>query len=343
MTTDYFFGESLDALRSATGVIIPVFLPDKVDGIVARGLLRDTALALQREVADPSAICLSVDGPGPGVAAAEEIAEESGAQVARSETNRGKLSAARNGAARLLETKGLRYFAIVDQDGDHFPNELLNFVRMARHVEASAGADEVMVLGRRISRHRPMGYLRGELEELADRMLLDALRYDAAVSGNPLRLSFATALDEFPDFHSGYKLFTRTTAERVFLAEPDFAGTSEDCYYRHAVEAVIAVEAIKSGAILAVVNRSTLNEQPVSTFALLDRRRMVADKIAWPCKRLGAPPEFVDQWMRNHIPRLQLGTLAPEGKDELIEIYRLVAEAFGIRPDRRPPDGPLFV
>ena len=78
--------------------------------------------------------------------------------------------------------------------------------------------EEVLVLGRRSSKQRPLGFLRGELEELADRVLLDALAYDAAVSGVPLRLECATAVEEYPDFHSGYKLFSRRTAAGEWAA-----------------------------------------------------------------------------------------------------------------------------
>ena len=336
MTAEDTYERAQQSLREETGVVIPVCFPPDAADVDAHGLLRDTALAFSREVGDPRAVCLSVDGQGPALAAARKVAAELGVRTVGSEKNRGKLSAVRLGMADLLPSPGLKYFAVADQDGDHFANELLNLVRAARHVQASAATDRVMVLGRRISRHRPMGYLRGELEELADRMLLDALHYDAALTGTPLPMQFATTLEEFPDFHSGYKLFTRAAAGEVFRAEPRLAGTSEACYYRHAVEAVLTVEAIKSGAVLAVVNRSTYNEQPVSAFALLDRRQMVADKIIWPCKRLGVPARFVEQWLANHLPRLQLGTLVPEGKEELAEIRRLVLEAFGVSATSAP-------
>jgi len=328
-----FSGEdSLAVLRDATGVVIPVHLPADVKPALAQQVLGETARAFRREVGEPRAICLSVDGGEPARSAAETIAGELGVRLVRSEQDRGKLSALRAGMRSLLANDRLRYFAAADQDGDHFANELLNFVRAARHIEHVVGTNQVMVLGRRISRHRPMGFLRGELEELADRVLLDALHYDAAVTGHPLRLQFAVTLDEFPDFHSGYKLFTRTTAEGVFLAEPQLAGVSEECYYRHAVEAVLSVEAIKSGAWLAAVNRSTLDEQPISAFARLERRRMIADKIIWPCKRLEVPAHFVAQWMRNHLPRILLGTLVPDGKEELRVIRRLVLAAFDLPP-----------
>jgi hypothetical protein len=243
----------------------------------------------------------------------------------------------------LLQESDLDYIAIVDQDGDHMSNELYNLVRAALHILDHTGNDRTMVLGRRISRHRPMGFLRGELEEFADRILLDALAYRAALRGRPLRLEYATTLDEFPDFHSGYKLFSRRTAEHVFNHEPQMAGASEDCYFRHACEAVMTVEALESDAYLGVVNRSTLNEQPISTFGLLDLSQLVADKIIWPCKRLEIPLPFVRQWMANHAPRLLLNTLAPIGKEELARIEALVLASYDQEPHPGPRLQPLFV
>ena len=153
-------------------------------------------------------------------------------------------------------------------------------------------------------------------------------RSDAAVRNRPLRLEGATPLGEFPDFHSGYKLFSQQTARAVFLREPRLCGASEDAYFKHGCEAVMTVEALQSGAYLVLVNRSTFNEQPVSTFGLLDRERMVADKIIWPAKRLGIPLPFLDQWLRNHLPRLLLNTLAPQGQEELVTIRRLILDEF---------------
>ena len=94
----------------------------------------------------------------------------------------------------------------------------------------------------------------------------------------------------------------------------------------------MSVEAIRGGARLAVVARSAMNEQPVSSFSLLERTRLVADKIVWPCRRLEVPAEFVDQWLRNHMPRLLLPTLVPQGQQELTQIRRLVLEDLGM-PD----------
>jgi hypothetical protein len=337
--------ECLELVKGHTGVVIPVYFPEGVDAHCGQAALRETVEAYSAQIADPSAICLSVDGDPRGAEAAGQLAREYGVSTYTAPINRGKLHAAANGVRVLLEAADLAYVAVVDQDGDHFANELLNFVRAAQQIASHIGDDRVLVLGRRISRHRPMGMLRGELEEFADRVLLDALSYRAAVTGNPLRLEWAFALDEFPDFLSGYKLFSRATAEQVFLNEPQLAGASEEGYYRHACEAVMIVEALEHGAYLGVVNRSTLNEQPISTFGLLNLSRLVADKIVWPCRRLEVPLPFVKQWMANHTPRLLLHTLAPQGKEELERIRQLVIAALadGQAQDIDPVLHPLFV
>jgi hypothetical protein len=265
--------------------------------------------------------------------------------VATAAVNRGKLYAVRRGADRLLGHPSIRYLAVVDQDGDHFANELPSFVRAAEHVERSARSASVLVLGRRSSRHRPLGLLRGEQEELADRILLNALRYRAAIVGRPLRLVYAAVLDEVPDFHSGYKLFTREAAASALLSTPELAGLSDDCYYRHAVEAVMVVEAMVRGGELAVVNRSTFNVQPMTTFGRFERCRMVADMIVWPCKRLEVPEPFVRQWLANSVPLLLLNTLAPGGTAELTRVVEMVLQDYGSTPGSDGPRAraPLFV
>lgn len=316
--------------REKTGVVIPLFIADSMEADHAVEVIRDNVYSYCDVISDRANICLSVDGNTRGELAAGDLAREFGVQVVAQDVNRGKLSAVAEGMRRLLERDHLEYLAVIDQDGDHFANELLTFTRTCRHVERASHDDRVMVLGRRISRHHPMGFGRGELEELADRVLLDALHYHASVSGNPLKMEYATAQDEFPDFHSGYKLFTRSTANHVFNGEEDKAGQSDDCFYRHAVEAVMTVESVLGGAQLVQINRTTINEQPISVFSSLDRAKLTADMIIWPCKRLNAPVEFVDQWLRNHIPRLLLHTFVPDGRDVMEAIHRLVLEAYGV-------------
>ncbi len=340
----YFLQQAIETQRRHTGVVIPVYFPAGGDRAQGVQLLRDTAHSYAAQVENAANVCLSVDGSAHGVEAAEEIAAECGVRVVCSATNKGKLNGVRHGIAALWENEDLHYFAEVDSDGDHFANELVNLVRAALYVRQRHGG-EVLVLGRRTSRHRPMGFLRGELEELADRVLLDALHYHSFKNETPLRLEYATAIEEYPDFHSGFKLFSRAAAQAALMQKPQLCGVDEDAYYRHGCEAAMTVESLVAGARLVLVNRSTFNEQPVTTFGLLNRERLVADKIIWPCRRLGVPAIFVEQWLANHLPRLLLNTLVPQGKDELLQIRRLVLQAFAIDAgaNKEINWGPLFV
>ena len=332
---------AIEAMRGHTGIVIPVYFPTGADSGLERALLADNVRAYMQQVDDPGRICLSVDGSEHGREVAEALAAECGVTAVCAPENKGKLNGLRHGVEALWVREELHYIAAVDSDGDHFANELLNLVRAAVYVQQREGG-EVLVLGRRSSRHRPMGFLRGELEELADRVLLDACYYQAAKSNRPLRMEYATTQEEYPDYHSGFKLYSRAVVEPVFLAEPNLCALDPAAYYRHGCEAVAIVEALLAGARLVSVARSTFNEQPVSAFGQYNRERLVADKIIWPCKRLDVPAPFVGQWLRNHLPRLLLNTLVPEGKEELLEVRRLVLQAFDLPVDDLSW-GPLFV
>ena len=328
-------------MRRHTGVVIPVYFAAEADPGLGQTLLADNVHAYVQQVDDPARICLSVDGAEHGMEIAEALAAECGVVAVCTPDNMGKMNGLRHGVRALWEREELRYVAAVDSDGDHFANELLNLVRAAVHVQQLEGG-EVLVLGRRSSKHRPMGFLRGELEELADRVLLDALAFRATKSGEPLRMEYATTHEECPDFQSGFKLYSRGVVEPVFLGESELCALAPAAYYRHGCEAVVVVEALLAGARLVLVARSTFNEQPVSAFGQYNRERLVADKIIWPCKRLEVPALFVEQWLRNHLPRLLLNTLVPEGKQELLQIRRLVLQAFHL-PEEELSWGPLFV
>jgi hypothetical protein len=339
----YLSNPARQAVCDRTGVVIPVHLADSATAGAGRALLADTVGAYVSQVSDPGRICLSVDGESSGSHIAQDIAERFGTGLRIGRENRGKLAATIRGVRDLLETKDLAYVAIVDQDGDHFANELPNLARTALHIVRETGDGRVLVLGQRSSRWHPMGFLRGELEEFANRVLLDALAYRAAVTGRPLTLEYAVLLDDLPDFHSGYKLFDRTTAERVFAGERHKSGVSDECYYRHACEAVMVVEALESGARLGAVRRSTLNGQPISVFGRFAASRLTADMILWPCHRLDVPLEFVEQWMLNHASRLRLATVVPEGRAELERVHDLVMRGYGASRGSWDAAAPLFV
>ncbi len=123
-------GECIETVRSRTGVVIPVYLPDGIDMEIGAALLRDTVGSFCAQTTAPETVCLSVDGAACGADVAREIADVFGALICVAEINSGKLSAAANGVRTLLGSGDLSYVAIVDQDGipvyqsHHDPYEL---------------------------------------------------------------------------------------------------------------------------------------------------------------------------------------------------------------------------
>jgi hypothetical protein len=337
------YQKACQKLAESTAVVIPAYFSRSDDGQLWAELLTETALGCKRELQCASRVCISVDGENPALETGLRLREQHGLSLVSSKANRGKLSALKRGLEEMLLDPGVRYFVFVDQDGDHFPNELANLLRGCLHVEETLGKDRVLVLGRRSTRHHPLGYFRGEMEELVDRILMDCLQYHAARKGTPLDLRFALHLDDFPDFHTGFKLLTRPVAASILSAGFPSLGLSDEAVFRHAVEAVLGVEAILAGATLVSVARSTRNEQPLSVFGMLDRRQLMADKVLWPGRRLEVPPVFLAQWFDNHAARLLLGTLNPEGKQELRELRRILRRELGQPDDPRGIAGLSFL
>lgn len=133
MPEPYSFHQTLNRLRHHTGVVIPVYLPQGAESPDAM-LLEETVAAYCMQVADPAVICLSVDGEEHGGEVASRLSAEYGVSLCTVPDNRGKLWGAIHGARTLLNHPDLTYIAVVDQDGDHFANGLLNFVRAADHI-----------------------------------------------------------------------------------------------------------------------------------------------------------------------------------------------------------------
>ena len=108
-------------LRNSTGIVIPVYLQPGNRESGEATLLEDTARAFGRQVNNSRHICLAVDGEGFGDEQVETIARRTNVKFAVASCNRGKFNAVRVGV-QALWGDSLKYFAVVDQDGDHFAN-----------------------------------------------------------------------------------------------------------------------------------------------------------------------------------------------------------------------------
>src|SRR5262245_2249233 len=97
MQTELDIHTTIKTLEQATGVVLPVYFRPETDPDYATALLGATVRMFVREVANPLAICLSVDGGGLSLAVASQVAGAFGVQLVHGAPNRGKLASVRNG------------------------------------------------------------------------------------------------------------------------------------------------------------------------------------------------------------------------------------------------------
>lgn len=287
---------TIAGLRPRLGMVIPVWYPPSDPDEKVRSLLTLT-LADSELFMPPEQIVLVVDGDRRIVAAAEAACEAIGEPGRRphlivEDSNRGKEYAVTTGMRWLLsERPSADLLAVRDADADHFINDLPNLARAAAYVTEATNNPRAIIIGRRESLHRPMGWLRGELEGLQNRVLLDALRFRLAQEGRALDLRFC-APDGVPDFNSGYKVYTRAAAEEIFRdpgAEMRCLGPEE--FWRCGAETISIVHGVLAGANLGEVRRLTFDGQPTTTFGAGSeaRVRWYSGVIAWILCRLEIP------------------------------------------------------
>ncbi len=211
-------------MRSATGIVIPVYIPPGAEAAQRVALLTDTVAACCAQVEDPSTSAPQADGVANGAAVVEQLATDWGVTYTATPVNRGKLQVSGRGWRRCCAGRTSPTWP--SSTATAITSATSPELRQSRRTHRGAdrrctGADP----GRRLSRHRWAGCA-VKLEEIADRMLLHALEYHAAISGTPLRLEYATLIEAIPDFHSGYKLFSRRTAQDVFSSHrPNLRGS----------------------------------------------------------------------------------------------------------------------
>lgn len=203
-------------VREMAGMVVPVWFSRKTASCLAEELLTLT-LDNYEEYVRPENVCLVVDGDERSLGMARRVqkalAKGGGSfEVLHLKENKGKHYAATEGILHLmaserrglggagelavatssretaglirgrrsLPAEGIRYFVVRDCDADHFICDLPNLVRSAHNISVQEKTKRVLVIGRRIDRHRPLGFRRGQKEELCNRILLDAMNYRLA-------------------------------------------------------------------------------------------------------------------------------------------------------------------
>jgi hypothetical protein len=340
---------SEDQVRNIAGMVIPVWFSRGTDASLAQRLLTLTLDNFHQYVR-PENVCLVVDGDERSL----RIARNARKSLPESHShkldllfladNKGKHYAVTEGILGLMRHRSIEYFVVRDCDADHFISDLPNLVRSAHHISMREKTDRVLVIGRRIDRHRPLGFRRGQLEELCNRVLLDAMKYRLAKRARIFNAQYYAPYGDVPDFKSGYKLYSRRIARLVFKRCPRFLGLDPEDYWRHGAEPMPIVEAVLAGATIGEMNRTTFDVQPTTTFTEASAMDMHVKTLAWAFRRLKVPLDCARQMFDNHIPRLLLADESTGSKQldtvkrKTLRLYAsLVGESYSHSPNVNKP------
>jgi len=314
------------------GTVIPTYFSAKPSDDMVRHLLQVT-LGDCHCYAPLESIWVVVDGDPRTARLVEELRERmlrehhSAFNTLLLAENRGKLWAVKEGVAALLKARPQVEFVVIrDGDGDHAISDMPGLVRAAIHLAEDRGDSRVILIGSRRSRHRPMGWVRGELEELLDQVTIDALAYSLARQGRALDLSHCLARNSVPDLNSGYKVYGRQIAKLLFVEHQPHLGclTAHD-YWHYGPETVSIVEAILAGAVIGETQRLTWDGQPTTSFGEFDHVSLYGELLAWVYCRLELPLDVAARFYDNGVAHMALGTTR-QGREVLATLRQYALE-----------------
>jgi len=302
----------LSAMRKEVAVVVPVWFPEKLDDESARLLLSATLEDTGSYLEWPRTKVV-IDGSDRWARVAravrDEIRSRCGATFDLIETERhgGKGYAVKVGIEHTLTSDTTAYVAVWDCDGDHLANELMTLYRVAKHIETEQRTNKVLIVGRRADLHASLGYLRGQLELMMNRVIIEGLKYHLARADRVLDTAYCAVYGADIDIHSGYKLFSRELAVLYLRTREWYRSVVPGCdLYRWGVEAVPFVESILAGATVGQAERSSYVEQPATGHTGFAAEQVVAGVIGWAMARLDVPTHAVGRIIANELPRLML-------------------------------------
>ena len=322
-------------MRRSLGMLIPVWFPPTLSDGQVRETLLDTLHDCEHYLPWEHVV-LVVDGDARSYAVVQDLRtvcrqrHGQAFDVLYSAENGGKGAAVLRGTQWFLERDGLEYLITRDADGDHVLNDLVNLMRMALALRADGDTDRVIVVGRRNHLHRALGWIRGEFETLLNRVLVDALRFVLAQRQQVLNTRYFSLSGDYPDLHSGYKVYSRRVCELMVEHPWERLPWVGPEIYRYGVEAVPFVEGVMAGALVGEITRLT-REPDFSGHGAFVRPETNGSVLLWTFVRLGIGAPQAATILDNHLPRLTLWT-DPQGKSALLELRKYVMERLHSSP-----------
>jgi hypothetical protein len=319
----------MDVMRRSLGMLIPVWFPPTLSDDQVRDTLLDTLHDCEHFLPWEHVV-LVVDGDARSYAVVQDLQAAcrqhhgQAFDVVYSAENGGKGAAVLRGTQWFLEKNDLEYLTTRDADGDHALNDLVNLMRMALALQAGEDTDRVIVVGRRNHPHRALGWMRGEFESLLNRVLIDAVRFALAQRQQVLNTRHFSLAGEFPDLHSGYKIYSRRVCELMVerpWEHPPWVGPE---IYRYGVEAVPFVEGVMAGASVGEITRLT-REPDFSGHDAFARPEANGSVLLWTFLRMGIKAIQAAAIIDNHMARMIMWS-DPQGRASLLELRRYVVE-----------------
>ena len=328
---DFRYDNLMELTRHSLGMVIPVWFPPTLtDDRVRENLL--TTLHDCEHYLPWEHVVLVVDGDARSAAIVQELqaawVQRHGQafDVVYGPENRGKGFAVFRAAEWFLDRRGLQYLTVRDADGDHALNDLVSLMRLAAMLRIQEGTEALIIIGRRNHPHRALGWVRGEFETLLNRVLVDAVRFALAQRREVFKTQYFSLSDEYPDIHSGYKVYSRKICELMVQRpweRPPWVGAE---IFRYGVEAVPFVEGAMAGAVIGEITRIT-QEPEFSGHAAFARPETNGSVLLWTFLRLGITPQQATVFLDNHVSRLALWA-DPQGRESLVELRRYVSEGL---------------
>ena len=287
----------LERMRESLGAVVPIWFPETTSVDEMLGYLRQVTGDVEA-YSRPRHVLLVVDGCPRAFEPTLRIADEVGARcgepcrVEVMPENQGKGGAVAWGLELLLADPKIELLAARDHDGDHDVHDLPRLVRRLLDVTAREETDNVFAVGSRPSPQMGLGWVRGEYELLLNRALVEAVNARLAADGRRVDLRYSLSGARYPDFQSGYKLYTRHTAhENIEIIRAAHEADPAARVMHWGGEFVTAAELLARGAIPVEVSRATYDEQPQTTFDERDRVEAFGRQFVWLFRHLRTPSE----------------------------------------------------
>jgi hypothetical protein len=336
--------QCMDVMRRSLGMLIPVWFPPTLSDAQVRETLLDTLHHCEHYLPWEHVV-LVVDGDARSYAVGQDLQTAcrqhhgQAFDVLYSAENGGKGAAVLRGTQWFLDRDGLEYLTTRDADGDHALNDLVNLMRLAVSLRANEGTNKVIIVGRRNHPHRALGWMRGEFETLLNRMLVDAVRFALAQRQQVLNTRYFSLSGDYPDLHSGYKVYSRRVCELMVEHTWERLPWVGPEIYRYGVEAVPFVEGVMAGAVVGEITRLT-QEPDFSGHGAFARPETNGSVMLWTCLRLGIETPQAASILDNHLSQLALWT-SPQGRASLLELRQFVLRR--LHEAAQEPSSPIEV